>query len=217
MADLVLHELTGSPNSAKVRVALGYKGLSYDRRPVEVDAFPGDRAPLVKLSRQPRAPVLEHGGTVLFDSGAILRYLEANFPDAPPIFSTDYAAHAEIERWELFARTQIGEAMGAIFAQAFSPEPDLAAVAQANKMLDERTASLEDRLSSNDFLVGDHLTAADIVVACPLTLADLTDENAASNPVAAFFQKNLHLSEGRAKTRAWVRRVIAHDPVKGTR
>ncbi len=217
MADLRLHELTSSPNSVKVRVALGYKGLDYERLPVELESFPGDRSPLVKLSRQPRTPILEHGKTVLFDSGAILRYLEANFRDAPPIFLDDYAAHAEIETWELFSRTQLGEAIGMIFGQAFSPEQDPGAIAKANELLNERTGALEDRLSGRDFLVGDHLTAADIVVACPLYLADLTDENAQAHPIATFFQKNLRLGEGREQTQAWVRKVLANDPVKGTR
>jgi glutathione S-transferase len=217
MTDLRLHELTGSPNSIKVRVALGYKGLEYERVPFEVESFPGDRSALVKLSRQPRCPVLEHGKAVLFDSGAILRYLEANFPDAPPIFVDDYAAHAEIETWELFSRTKLGEAIGMIFGQAFSPEQDASVIAKANELLNERTGALEDRLSGRDVLVGDHLTAADIVVASPLYLADLTDENAQGHPIAAFFQKNLRLGEGREKTRAWVRRVLANDPVKGTR
>ena len=217
MADLKLHELTGSPNSVKVRIALGYKQLDYDRQPLEFENFPGDRSPLIKLSRQPRAPVLEHGKTVLFDSGAILRYLEANFPDAPAIFSNDYMAHSEIETWELFARTQLGEAIGMIFGQAFAPEQDASVIAKANALLNERTGSLEDRLSGREFLVGDHLTAADIVVAAPLYLTDLTDENAAAHPVASFFQKSLQLGEGRETTRAWVRRVIAHDPIKGKR
>lgn len=217
MADLKLHELTGSPNSVKVRIALGYKKLDYDRESLEFDTFPGDRSALIKLSRQPRAPVLQHGKTILFDSGAILRYLEANFPDAPPIFIGDYASHAEIETWEQFARTQIGEAIGMIFGQAFAPKQDAAVIAKANALLNERTGALEDRLTGREFLVGDHLTAADIVVAAPLYLADLTEANAAAHPIAAFFHKSLTLGEGRETTRAWVRRVLAHDPIKGTR
>ena len=70
--NLILHELTGSPNSVKARIALGYKGLKYDRKPVELSDFPGNRDSVVKLSRQPRLPVLQHGQTVIFDSGAIL-------------------------------------------------------------------------------------------------------------------------------------------------
>ena len=59
MSNLILHELTGSPNNVKVRIALGYKGLEYDRRPLELNDFPGDRSAVVKVSRQPRLPVLD--------------------------------------------------------------------------------------------------------------------------------------------------------------
>ncbi len=215
--DLTLHELTGSPNNVKVRVALGYKGLEYDRKPVGLDSFPGDRGPVVALSRQPRLPVLQHGKTVIFDSGAILRYLEANFPDAPPIFADDYATHGEIEQWELFAKTQISEPIGMLFNQAFAPEADPKVIAKANEMLNERIGVLEDKLSTDEFLVGNHLTAADIVCGSSLYMADMTEENGKSHPVAAFFQKNLGLGANREKTRAWVRRVLAYDAVAGKR
>jgi len=215
--DITLHELTGSPNNVKVRVALGYKGLDYTRKELKLDAFPGDRAPAVSLSRQPRLPIIEDGKTILFGSDAILRYLEANYPDTPTIFSDDYATFGEIEQWELFSRTRIGEPIGMIFGQAFAPEADPQVVSRANELLNERTGALEDKLSTGEFLVGDHLTAGDIACAASLYLADLTDKNAQAHPIAAFFRANLKLGEGREKTRAWVRRVMAHDPVKGQR
>ncbi len=217
MSTLRLHELTGSPNSVKVRVALGYKGLDYERVPLELDGFPGDRAALISLSRQPRAPVLQHGETIIFDSGAILRYLEANFPDTPPIFTTDYATLPEIERWELFSRTQLSEPVGMVFSQAFAPAPDAEVLAKANQLLNEHCGALEDALSQGDFLVGDHLSAADIVVGSSLYLADLTESNSKTHPIAAFFGAHLKLGEGREKTRAWVRRVVAYDPIVGKR
>jgi glutathione S-transferase len=213
---VTLYEITGSSNSVKARIALGYKGLEYDRQVVELESFPGDRSSVVSLSRQPRLPVLQHGETVIFDSGAILRYLEANFPDTAPIFAEDHATLGEIEQWEVFARTQIGEVLGMMFGESFSPEPNAEVIAQANQMLNERTAAIEDKLNHGDYLVGDHLTAADIVCAAPLYLADLTQETAAEdNPTDMFFLKNLTLGEGRPKTTDWVRRVMAYDPVKG--
>lgn len=215
--DLKLHELTGSPNNVKIRIALAYKGLDYERVPLEFESFPGDRTSLVRISRQPRAPVLEHGKTIVYDSSGILRYLDANFPDTPTLFADDYEAFGEIERWELFARTKIGEPIGLIFGQAFAPSADPQTIATANQLLAENTGALEDRLNNNEFLVGDHLTAADIVCAAPLYLTDLTDENAQAHPVAAFFQADLKLGDDRPKTRAWIRRVIAYDPIKGKR
>ena len=217
-AKVTLYELTGSSNSVKVRIALAYKGLEYDREVVELESFPGDRSSVVSVSRQPRLPVLQHGETVIFDSGAILRYLEANFPDTAPIFSEDRAALGEIEQWEIFARTQFGEVIGMMFGEAFSPEPNAEVIAQANQMLNERTAAIEDKLKQGDYLVGSHLTAADIACASPLYLADLTQENAPEdNRTDMFFLKNLTLGEGRPQTTDWVRRVMAYDPVKGQR
>jgi glutathione S-transferase len=214
---LTLRELTGSPNNVKVRITLGYKSLDYDRKQVELDNFPGNRSAVVQVSRQPRLPVLEDGKTVIFGSDAILRYLEANYPDTPPIFSEDYATFGDIERWELFARTQLGEPIGMLFGQAFAPKADANVIARANQLLHERTGTLEDRLSNADFLVGEHLTAGDIACVSPLYLADMTEENAMAHAVAGFFQANLTLGAGREKTRAWVRRVMAYDPVLGRR
>jgi len=216
--NVTLHEITGSSNSVKVRIALSYKGLEYNREAVELDSFPGDRSSIVAISRQPRLPVLQHGETVVFDSSAILRYLEANFPDTPPIFSDDHATLGEIEGWELFARSQISEPLVMMFGELFAPEPDADVVARANEMLNERTATIEDRLGHGDYLVDDRLTAADIACAAPLYLADLPAEAATEdNPMDTFFHKNLTLGEGRPQTTEWVRRVMAYDPVKGQR
>ena len=213
----ILHELTASPNSVKARIGLGYKGLEYDRKPLDLSDYPGNREAIADLSSQPRLPVLEDDQTIIFDSGAILRYLEANYPGTPSIFSEDHATFGEIEQWEMFARTQIGEPIGMLFGQAFSPEPDIEVAARANQLFNERIGALEDELSTGEFLIGDHLTAADIACAAPLSLADLTEENAQAHPVAGFFHAHLNFGDGREKTRAWMRRILAYDAVTGKR
>lgn len=211
-SNLILHELTLSPNNVKVRIALGYKGLDYERRQLEVKDFPGDRSALVKLSRQPRTPVLQHGDTIIYDSSAILRYLDANFPDSPPIFTGDYAEMGEIEEWEHFARTDIGAPIGMIFEQAFAPKPDPSVGERATAILHDTTARIEEHLSGHDFLVTDHITGADLACAPALHLAMLTPQVAASHPIAAVFHQHLHLGDGREKTRAWIEKLHAFDP-----
>jgi len=104
-----------------------------------------------------------------------------------------------------------------LFGQAFGPDADADVVARANQLLNERTGALEDKLSTGDFLVGNHLTAGDIACASPLYLADLTEEMGKAHPIAGFFQANLGLGEGREKTRAWVRKLMAYDPIRGQR
>ncbi len=104
-----------------------------------------------------------------------------------------------------------------MFGQVFNPQPDMNVIAKANQLLHERTGALEDKLSTGDFLVGDHLTAADIACASPLYLADMSEAQAKYHPISMFFHKHLSLGEGREKTRAWTRRVLAYDSVRGQR
>ena len=92
---LKLYDLTPSPNNIKARCALAYKKLPHER--ILVD--PANREPVVKVSTQPLTPVLLHGDTVVFDSYAILLYLDANFPETPRLYRTDRASLKAIEAW----------------------------------------------------------------------------------------------------------------------
>ncbi len=214
---LKLHELTPSPNSVKVRIALAYKELDYERLPIELDSIPGDRSAIIAVSGQPRLPVLVHDGTVIFDSGAILRYLDANFRDTPRLFVEDYEQHAALERWEITTRTELTEPIGLIFSQLFAPAVDAAVIARANALVAQRTAPIEELLATREFLLGDTLTAADVTVASHLYLTDLNEKIVGDSPISRFFLTHLKLGEGREKTRAWVRKVLAYDPIKGQR
>lgn len=207
-APITLHQLPGSPNNIKVRIALNYKGISWTSAPFSLDGpLPGNRTKLVELSCQPFTPVLRHGETVVFDSGSILRYLEANFPDTKPIFSTDYGRMREIETWELACKTEIGPSIGAIFGQVFVPEPDFGVCEEATRLIQEKTACYEEKLSASPYLMGSELTAADIVTVPFVNLA-MIEPSPDEGPIYAFFRENLHLGEGRDSVRAWVRRVM---------
>lgn len=211
-ATVTLHEITGSPNSTKVRIALGLKGIAYERRPVELSGgFPGDRGELVRLSTQPRAPVLVHGETVVFDSSAILRYLEANFPATPRLFTTDWAQMREIEEWETWARTELSRPVSAVFQQALAEEPDEAACRAASDLMHELTGRIESALAENPYLLRDTASAADVTAAPTVHLALLPEELARSGPVFGFFHRNLTLGEGRERTKEWVGSLMAHD------
>ena len=209
-----LHELPPSPNNTKVRIGLAYKGLEYERRPFNFEAFPGDRTPVVDLSGQPLTPVLVHDDRVMFDSGAILRYLEANFRDTPPLFSADYQEMKAIEEWEWTARTRLSEPVRMMFRESFTGKADGDTVRRACKLMHELTGRIEDQLSKTPFLVGDRMTAADVTAVPLVHLATLEPRDDAG-PVVKFFIDNFRLGEGRDAVRAWVGKVIAHDVARG--
>jgi len=102
MADITLWQLGPSFNSRKVRYALGVKGVKY----VTVEANDANTADLLAVSGQPLTPVIKHGTHVMFDSGAIVRYIDANI-EGPRLFSADSDEMRAIESWEDKAKQEL--------------------------------------------------------------------------------------------------------------
>jgi glutathione S-transferase len=202
-----LYDLAASPNNMKVRIALSYKGIAYEKVPVNAR----DRSEVVKISGQPLTPVITHGERVVFDSAAILRYLEANFRDTPPLFSTDAQTMRAIERWEALARTELAQPVSICFGQFFASERDPAESERASKMLGELSGRIEEALANGPWLVGEQMSAADVAAAPAVFYGMVPDAAAAASPIAQFFREHLKLGEGRERTREWVGRVMAHD------
>lgn len=76
---LVLHGYRYSVYLRSVRLTLAEKGVVYDR--VEVNPFAPD-VPAAYLSLHPfgRVPALVHDGFALYETGAIIRYIDRAFP-----------------------------------------------------------------------------------------------------------------------------------------
>jgi glutathione S-transferase len=104
-------ELSPSPNNTKVRMALRYKGIDFET--VAVD--PGDRRPVIEVSGQELAPVIEDRGIVLNDSEAILQYLDANYPDTPRLFPATRDGRRECDGW----KRRLDETVAAHWAPVF--------------------------------------------------------------------------------------------------
>ncbi len=202
---LKLYELPPSPNTWKARVALKYKGLPFESVAVNGQ----DRASLVEATGQPLTPVLMQGDTVVYDSAAILRFLDGNYRDTPRLFSSDYDTMKAIEQWEAWGRTEAVSPVRIMFGQAFAEKKDEAKIKEANEALATLSQKTEERLGENgEKLVGKSMTAADVTCACVMGYGVLAPEKAAS-PISQFFTKALRLGADRPKTRAWIERVIA--------
>ncbi|MFQ5719321.1 MAG: glutathione S-transferase family protein [Acidobacteriota bacterium] len=203
---LCMFNLAPSPNSIKVRLALGFKQLACEK----IDINPEDRSPIIKASGQPLAPVLLHGDTVVFESHAILRYLDGNFRDTPRLFSKDRDIMRGIEAWEIWERQDPSNAVGACIGEAFKPEPDLDAVRKAAALLNRAADRVEAVLADSPFLVGGTLTAADITIAPWMACGLLTAEAAETFPPIRLLIDQFRL-EGHEKTCEWVTRIMAYD------
>jgi glutathione S-transferase len=212
--NLKFYNLPMSPNNVKVRIALNYKGLEFESIEVPVKGYPpagDDRAEVVRISGQPLTPMLVHGDRAVFDSSAILRYLDANFRDTAPLFSSDFATMRLIEDWERFAKTELGGPVSICFQQAMSEKPDPNELQRACEQINELTGRIEKQLSETEWLVGRRMTAADVTAAPLVFLSMLPPEAAKAGPIMEFFVSNLKLGEGRVKTRKWVQAVMSHN------
>ena len=192
MSDIVIHGFETS-NNFKVRIALGFKEIPYAFKTID----PADREAILEMSGQPFTPMMVHGDVVMYDSGAIIRYLEANFPDAPRLFSRDYGKMRDIETWEWFCRTELHEPLLIAVRQRISGEHDEVELARGAEILTAATAKLEARLAANEWLVGDRMTAADVT----------------GGAVAHRFlgMDAYPFPEDRDAIRAWTERVMAFD------
>src|SRR5262249_20785372 len=105
MSEFVIHSLPGSPFGRAVLVTLEEKNTPYRFSMVP----PGTWRSEPHISRHPfgRVPVLEHAGFMLYETQAIVRYLDRVLP-APPLTPADPRAAARMDQamnvndWYLF-------------------------------------------------------------------------------------------------------------------
>lgn len=149
-------------NNMKVRVALGFKGLDYDF----ISIKPAERAEILRLSGQHLTPVMTHGDRVLFDSAAILRYLDANFPETPKLYGDSRDEEWAIEDWELFGRLELARPMMTVVHRKVSgKEVSEELQADCQREFDGVIRKLVGALEGKTWLIGDRMTAADVTVA----------------------------------------------------
>jgi glutathione S-transferase len=193
-----------SPFSAKVRIALGEKGLRYDVREI-----PWSRKTLwgpkpeefLAVSPYGKVPVLVDGPLAIYDSTVICEYLEDRHP-RPPIFPSDPAERARCRQLEDEADLAMSEEVTPLVQELFTKTDgasrDMARVARATEALQRRYGRLDETLAGREYLCG-LFTVADIATFMVVGFASTLG----SAPGDA--QKNLQ---------GWVERVRAR-PVVG--
>lgn len=109
-------------------------------------------------------PTIRDGDLVLWESGAILRYLAARYGDAR-FWPADPAARAPLDMWAEWAKTTFGPALFPVFLQLVRTPPskrDAGALARAAEALKPVALRLDARLGAGPFLAGADFTFADV-------------------------------------------------------
>lgn len=156
---------SGSPYSWRALLALEYKQLPYVSHLVEFSKQEHKSPQMLQMNPRGRVPVLKDGDYVCFESLAILHYLDRKQPD-PPLFGRTAEETGTITRviceYEWYAEEHIQKIIYTILFQGMDGRMEEVERALGNVIAEART--IETRLASSSWLVGDACSAADIVV-----------------------------------------------------
>jgi len=167
MARPIVYGPAGSTYVWSTRLALAEKGVAHDL--IEVGFGEHREAP--HLSRHPfaKVPAFEHDGFALYETQAILRYIDEGFPVSP------------LQPTDLHQFARMNQIMGIVDAYAYRPmiwdivvertmapregrTPDEAKIAAAMPIAEKTLAALSD-LMTGPYLLGPQVTLADLHLA----------------------------------------------------
>ena len=163
-------KIWGRSNSANVQKVLWIAdelGLDYEREDVGGAFGRTKEPPYSDLNPNAVVPTLVEDDFVLWESNACTRYLANKFGKGS-LAPTDVREYADADRWMDWQQTTVLPFMTPIFwgyVRTAEADRDMAAISAAVERGMQVYGVLEKRLEGRDFIMGDHLTMADIPVA----------------------------------------------------
>jgi glutathione S-transferase len=208
MAAVTLYYMSGSPYAWRVWLALVHKRVDFALRRLSYDA--GDLATpeFMALTPRRRVPVLVDDGFTLFESAAIVEYVEDRWPGEPRLFPADARQRAIVRRLVCEADQYVAESMDRLAAAILFTPPE--------ERKPERIAAICDHLR-NELALWETTIAGDYL-AGTLSAADFT-----LYPQLALIERMATRNPGLisgdlagAKIAAWMGRMAALPVVQAT-
>jgi len=182
MTDLTVYGVPGSPFVRSVQMTLHEKGAAYRFAVLGKDAGPLRGEEHMTLHPFGRIPILDHSGFRLYETQAILRYIDAIFPQTAlqpkdPRVAARMNQIMGINDWYVFPYIAVGITAERLLSQRFwNRGPDESNIAQALPKAWVCVRELERLKGSAEFLAGDCLSLADLMIAPQLAFFRATPE-----------------------------------------
>jgi glutathione S-transferase len=182
MADIKGYGIPGSPFLRSVEIVLKEKGADYELQVMS----PADMKTPGHLEMHPfgRIPVFEHGDFRLYETQAILRYVDEVWP-TPPLTPGRPQARARMNQvigiieWYFFPKVAAPIGFNRIIGPKLLGLPaNEAAIAEAMPIGETCFAELDRLLGDKPYLTGESISLADIMLAAQLDLLCDTSEGA---------------------------------------
>jgi glutathione S-transferase len=208
---------SGSPWAWRAMLGLELKGLEYESKLLQFSKGEHRSPQMLALNPRGKVPVLVHGDTVVYESLAILAYLDRAFPE-PGIFGVTAQEAAHV--WRLVSEhdAYVVKIADRVVRPLFTGKPEGVTekaddIRAAIEELHTELAGIEQQLGKGSWLVGKTPSAADAVYF--VTLQQVL--RAVGKPVAEPLQLGFTPLEQRyPKLAAWEKRFAALPGVQRT-
>jgi glutathione S-transferase len=177
------------PYVQRAAIVLNEKGVPFERIDIDLENKPDW---FLKISPRGKVPVLQVGDDVLFESAAIVEYLDETH--APRLHPDDPIARARHRAWMEFGSAALADIW------TLETTADQASFDAAAAALKEKFARLEGELGDGPYFAGEKFTVVDAVFAPIFRYFDTFDQIA-----------DLDVFDGLPKVQAW-RRALAERP-----
>jgi len=214
MSDITIYWASGSPFAWRAVLTAELKGIDFESKLLSFGDGDLRKAEYLEMNPRGKVPVLRAGSEFVYESLAIMTYLDKAFPE-PPLFGESAIESARISR--LIAEHEnyfISETVK-IIRPAFFGTTDANAeeIREGRDKLREELVRLEAVAAGGDFLVGDRITAADVVHYPTIKVL----QRAAEKPVMEEFELGLFpLVDHYPRLGAWLARLDEIEACKKT-
>ena len=202
-----LYWASGSPFAWRVMLTLEVKKLAYESKLLEFSKGENKRPAYLQLNPRGKVPSLKDGDFVLYESLAIMSYLDRKYPD-PPLFGKTpeetgliWRALAECESYVVSASNKVVRPI--FFGEGLDKVGE---IQQAAQTLRQEFKTIDERLAGSHWLVGDKISAADIGTFPLVQLILRAASKEAAQPLNLGFLPLEKTSPNLAK---WVQRIEA--------
>ncbi|MDB5673554.1 MAG: putative glutathione S-transferase [Sphingomonas bacterium] len=206
MSDFLIHGVPGSPYVRAPLLALEEKGAPWRLAPI---AMGGNRTPEYRsIHPFAKVPTLDHGDFRLYETRAILNYIDRLLP-SPSLTPSDIREAARMDQVigiiDAYVMPRISGAVtfpvliAPRFGMPVDPDAVAAAPAPAGEVIDELARLLGDQ----PFIAGSSLSLADLMLIPHLAFLPGFDEGAA-------------MLAGHDRLRAWIDRTKARPSFAAT-
>lgn len=206
MSEFVIHGVPGSPYVRAALLGLEEKGASWRLAAL---SFGGARTPdYLALNPFGRMPTLQHGDFTLYETQAIMRYLDRIIP-SPPLTPADPRAEARMNQiigvtdWYVMPNVSSGIVFPRVVGPRFGLPADEARIAENLPKAVVCLGEVARLLGDQTFMAGEAVSIADLMLAPQLSFLEEAPEGA-------------QLLAPHANLRAWIGRMNARPSLAAT-